>query len=371
MNVLVNALVTPPQPVGVGNYIRGILNQFGKDFKEVHFFVLVHRESEAFAEDSYSNASLIRVPFAYNSVVKRHFHEFLWLQKNIGSLITEHKIDIFFHPNTFLLPKIPIPVVVTIHDLLELDTDAYSWLKRIYRRLVLRQLCKRASHIVTVSQFSRTRLLHHYRPKCPISVIHPIFRFDFQDMKNKSFELPDTPPFLLFIGNHRPYKGLSVLLEAYFQSGVYNEGISLALAGNIDQESVNTMVSDPDLHKHLLIYGYISDEMLRQLLAKCMALISPSTYEGFGLPVIEAMGFGKPVILSDIEVYRELFGFAGIFFEPNNFHSLSGQLKSFVSSPQLQKEASEKSILAKESFSNFDSVRRLYEVFESVKKSTN
>lgn len=233
--------------------------------------------------------------------------------------------DLFWAPH-FNIPILPICAkqrIVTIHDLFHLDHLAqFSFSKRLYAKLMMAQAVRRADWMITVSEFSKKRLLTYFpEAKEKVEVIHsgcdhlsPLERKPVEGL---------SLPFFLFVGNLKPHKNLPIILEA-LQNW---EGFDLVVAGKmegfihgVDRKALEKKY--PSLKGRIHFLGKISDAELSWLYTHAEALIFPSLYEGWGLPPLEAMHLGCPVIASTAASIPEACGEAASYFDPHNVGEL-------------------------------------------------
>jgi glycosyltransferase involved in cell wall biosynthesis len=230
--------------------------------------------------------------------------------------------DIFWSPG-FMPPlfKTEIPVVLTVHDLTHLHY--YGTAKRLYYEALIKPLLHRVDHIVTVSQFTRNELL------------------DWSGIeKNKVTFIPNavsrafTPEgakiqvgrkFILYVGNRRPYKNVPILMRAFAASGLSKKGYMLGLTGNRTPE-FDQIANAYGIAEDVCYFGFVSDEALPQLYRSAHAVAFVSLYEGFGLPILEAMSSGVPVLTSNVSSMPEVAGDAALLVDPHSLNSISAGL---------------------------------------------
>ena len=235
--------------------------------------------------------------------------------------------------------------IVTIHDMAAMDhpewfTPLYS---RMYRVLVP-MLARRVKHIIAVSSFTRDRIVARTgvtREK--ITVIPNGYDSKFYPQTPRVVErtvaelqLP-SKRYLLSLCTMEPRKNLARLLEAWRQLALeVDDSVYLVLAGGSGQDSVfretELTVAAPRVH----LTGYVNDRLLPGLYTGAMAFIYPSLYEGFGLPPLEAMACGTPVVVSNTSAIPELVGSAGIRINPLDAKSIRDGLQQILTQPDLR-----------------------------------
>jgi glycosyltransferase involved in cell wall biosynthesis len=170
--------------------------------------------------------------------------------------------------------------------------------------------------VITVSEFSKNEIVRLIGiPGDKITVIHNAVSDAFQ--KKVSQKSGEKGRYILSVASMDPRKNLTKLVEAYQMAGIGQE-VKLVLAGKTDP------IFNIDLPEEILArsVGYVSDEELSSLYENAAIFVCPSLYEGFGIPPLEAMALGCPVILSDIPVFREIFGEAAHYVDPLDAKSI-------------------------------------------------
>lgn len=217
----------------------------------------------------------------------------------------------------------PKPFVITIHDLLLMHQPAsaqastrgkvHAWIKRLGYKIVLNIAVRRAAKILV-----------------PTQAVAEDVKFFFPRAENKLqvtgeglTKLPQPlskpssiqTPYLLYVGSAYPHKSLDLLIDAWQTICTRDEKKSLVIAGKEDAflEKIKQLVHQKRIPRVLFI-GQIDDQELATLYANAEAFVFPSQFEGFGLPPVEALGHGTPVIASDINVLQEVLPKEGVFF---------------------------------------------------------
>jgi glycosyltransferase involved in cell wall biosynthesis len=230
--------------------------------------------------------------------------------------------------------------VLTVHDASVFDHP--EWFKpsfAAWTRLSWRILARRVKAIITVSNFSRDRLSIHLKiPAEKINVIHNGVGQPFTPQAEKKVKMIRRKyrldkPYFLSVGTNEPRKNLSLLLRAWKNLG--NTSHTLFVAGGQGHVFSST---DSD------ISTYIGDDDLPALYAGATAYVTASHYEGFGLPALEAMACGTPVIAPNITAFPEVLGDAAFLIEPNNIGETSKAMQKIIDEPQLKNTLRERGL---------------------------
>ena len=223
--------------------------------------------------------------------------------------------------------------VMTIHDLAFLENP--SWYSRTYYwwyRLMTPLAVRTSRRIITVSQFSRQQIQRNYRflPETHITVIPSAV--DMETFKPETTVNADTPRqndaenFVLAVSSIDPRKNFARLIEAF--KGI--KDCQLRIVGKCNRVFSQQTGLDQQLPENIRFLGRVSDKELNQLYSQAACFVFPSVYEGFGLPPLEAMTRGCPVLASDIPVIREVCADAAIYFDPFDTESIRATIQHYL-----------------------------------------
>lgn len=259
--------------------------------------------------------------------------------------LRRHPVDIL-HVQYTAPPFAPCPVVTTIHDLafehLPETFNRRSWMQL---RLTVRRTARRAAHIITVSEYSRGDISRTYgiaperitvTPEAAPAHFAPVTNETELRRIRESYGIQEN--YILSVGSIQPRKNLVRLIEAYScLRGVHREVKlpQLVLAGKrgwLDNETFRAAERSA-LGKDILFTGYVPEPDLVGLYSGAICFVYPSYFEGFGLPVVEAMQCGVPVITGDRTSLPEVVGDAGLLFDPFDTQALVDALTLVISDP--------------------------------------
>jgi alpha-1,3-rhamnosyl/mannosyltransferase len=263
----------------------------------------------------------VTAPVDGSNKARRVLCENTWLH----SAAREHRIDLVHHGGGVVPPTSPRPCTVTIHDLQPLDLPAnFSATKRNYLRTVLGLSTRRARRVAVPSEFTRSRVVERLG-------VDP----DRVDVVPWSAPVPTAPPddatqlvatlgvgdrFLLYPAVTYPHKNHLTLIEAFEALAADDPDIELVLPGGVAQseEAIRARIMRSPVALRIHRVGRVPAPTLEALYRSAVAVVWPSTYEGFGLPPLEAMVRGCPVVASDIPALSEVVGDAAIVVEPTD-----------------------------------------------------
>ncbi|KKP52913.1 MAG: mannosyltransferase B-like protein, partial [Candidatus Roizmanbacteria bacterium GW2011_GWA2_33_33] len=324
--------------VGVSVYALNILKYFCKvASQEVQFVIYLKNFplSDLPKENKYFKYEIIK-------------GKFLWSQIYLPLYLFFHKnIDVYFSPAHYLPRFCPVPQVVTIHDL------AYLYFPEDFIKKDLWQLknwtnfsIKKASRIIAVSKTTKKDIIKNYDVnENKVTVVYNGYEKLFKNLeiknsnlnKNLKFKIKN---FILFVGTIQPRKNLEVLIDAFDKFSQINKDFKLIIVGKKGwlYESIFEKIKMMNLDKKTIFTGHVTDEELIWYYKNAFCFVLPSLYEGFGIPVLEAMGYDCPTIVSMSSSLPEIGGDASLYFDPINSDDLLEKLNTFQDDDKLRKE---------------------------------
>ncbi|NHC45897.1 glycosyltransferase family 4 protein [Motilibacter aurantiacus] len=258
--------------------------------------------------------------------------------------------------------------VVTIHDAAVFTfPEAYSPVFRRWYQVMLPVLGRQARAVMTVSEFSRSQLLEHCRvPAAKVTVTSGGSQHVLgTEPDNEVLERHGLTgrPFVLAVSSQNPTKNFPRLAQALSQ--LDGSGFDIVIAGGTNSRIFNESTSLPDAVKQL---GYVTDPELVALYRAAGCFVFPSLYEGFGLPLVEAMALGCPVVASDAGPMREIAGDAAVFVDPQSVESISAAIARVMADADLRESMSRRGRERSQRFDWDAAAGRLIEVIERVEQ---
>ncbi len=292
------------------------------------------------------------------------------------STLRQDSPEIYHALHSWLPEFIPqkVKVVVTIHDLFSVtDPDffikhkPFHWLYRSYFKHLTRRAVSRADAIITVSNYCRNEIIKNFpEAEGKLNVAYNAAGIEAGDTKvhKRLFDFN----YLLYVGNSRSYKNLGVLLEGFgiFLRQNMCDINKLIVAGNDDYDTAKALAGRLGINKYIVFLSNPSDEEIRSLYAHASAFIFPSKYEGFGIPVLEAMGFGVPVIISDAEALVEVARDAALVFPKHRPEELAAAIGRLLSDKSLGDEMILKGFKRVKEFNYTASAQKLTRLYQRV-----
>nr|MBC7244617.1 glycosyltransferase family 4 protein [Chloroflexota bacterium] len=284
-------------------------------------------------------------PTAENIEAKAMPFPRLWTHVRLSWEMATRAPDVLFIP-AHVLPLVhPRRSVVTVHDLGYLYyPQAYTLWARWYLRWSTAYNARAAAHIIADSKATKRDLLHHCQaPPEKITVIYPGYNPDFAPVRDPArlasvrerYGIPST--YVLYVGTLQPRKNLMGLLDAFAVLVKQGKEIHLVIAGKKGwlYEPLFAHVRQLGLEEWIHFTGYVPQEDLPVLLSGARVFVLPSFYEGFGLPILEAMACGTPVVCSNISSLPEVAGDAAILVNPHDTAELAQALGQILDDDDL------------------------------------
>jgi glycosyltransferase involved in cell wall biosynthesis len=248
------------------------------------------------------------------------------------------KVDLFFFPGHNVPFSVPGRYIVSVNDVTVFSPHfKASWFRKTGFRLLLSRAVRGAEKVVTISDVAKADILREFAiPPEKIRVIYPWVK-DIFFQPPPSGSGPVRGEYLLYLGLRIPHKNLDGLIRAFL--GIADEfpGLRLVIAGSrySTPDMVDRWKEYPRLKGKLIEILDPTDEEIVRLFAGAKAFVFPSFAEGFGLPPLEAMASGVPIVCSDIPVFREVYGEAVCYVDPNDSNSIVDGIRRVYRDPDL------------------------------------
>jgi glycosyltransferase involved in cell wall biosynthesis len=325
----VNALYLIPGEVGGTEiYLRRLLAALGSIDHENEYFVFTNLETGADLIPRQSN--FLWKPQAVHARFRPA--RILWEQTVLPVEAARYRLEVLFNPG-FTAPIFAACASVTVfHDLQhKRHPEYFRWFDLPFWKLLLWASAHRSRRLIAVSEATMQDLvrIYHLSPSRIRVVLHGVEPEFF------ALDRTSTEPFVLSVSTLHPHKNLERLIRAYASR---KRDWRLIIAGmrGFSAGALDALIVELGMRDSVELTGWIPREDLLQLYARARAFIYPSTFEGFGMPVLEAMAAGIPVACSDIPPLREVAGEAALFFDPLNEQAISGALERIVADAALR-----------------------------------
>lgn len=271
------------------------------------------------------------------------------------------KIDLFFSPTHYLPQYCPTKKIVTIFDLSFLHFPGMFEKGDLWKLTNWTKFSvQNADHIITISNFSKKDIISQYKiDKSKITVAYPGYNEEiFKPVAAKQAS------YIIYIGTIQPRKNLVRLMEAVARI----DNLKLIIVGKTGWEYKDILETPQRLgiENRVEFKGYVTTDKLVGLLNGALAFIQPSLWEGFGIPVLEAMACGVPVLSSNVSSLPEVIGEAGLTFDPYSVDQIEQAIRTIISDKKLQQKYSKLGLEQVKQFSWDKMAKTILKVFEKV-----
>lgn len=354
---------------GIGTYIRNLLRELARLDQQTEFVLLCRAEDVEAIHALGPNFRPV-ISNAGNYSIGEQF-AIPWALKREG-------VTLFHAPHYVLPPLVHCRSVVTIHDCIHLMFPQYlpNRVALAYARGSIAMAARRATRVMTVSETSKTDIMRFFgTDPSKIDVIYNSYdeRFGIEpnaevvSRVRERYQLQDQ--FILYAGNVKPHKNLDRLLEAFHL--VRNRGLKqlkLVMIGDDISKyaSLRRAVHQHRLHKYVRFLGYLPEDTLAVMYRLASLFVFPSLYEGFGLPPLEAMASGTPVVTSNVSSLPEVTGDAAVLVNPYDPEAIADGIYRALTDEPLWLGMRRKGLARARQFSWEASIRRVREIYGEV-----
>jgi glycosyltransferase involved in cell wall biosynthesis len=359
---------------GIGTYVRNLVTELARQDHDDQYVVLCFADDADFIRD---------LGPRFQPVIQRAGNYSVREQFSSPFAVCRARVDLFHAPHYVVSPFLRTPHVVTIHDCIHLRFPQYlpNQAARVYARVMMRSAARRARRILTVSQASKDDIVQFLGvPADKIEVIPNALDARLatppadEDIERVRARFQLDAPFVLYSGNIKPHKNVERLIDAFALLRQRHDGdVKLVVIG--DQASkypkLRRLVHRHQLHKHVRFLGFVPDATLAALYRLAAAFVFPSLYEGFGLPPLEAMALGAPVIVSNVSSLPEVVGDAAILIDPTSAEDIAAAIQRVLEDPVLRDDLIRRGHARAAAFSWTRSVARTREVYAELAGATH
>jgi glycosyltransferase involved in cell wall biosynthesis len=361
---------------GIGTYIRNVVRTLGQ-IDQRNEYVLVGMP-ERLREVGDLPANFVNAPLPWREDASRSFFEF-------ARVVRQHRCELAHVPHLFWRPRyMPCPYIVTVHDLLTYMKPRPNG--SIFRKLFHSYLTKRAltgaRRIMAVSNFTKSEVTRYFGiPAERIEVIYNAIDDRFQRGHATEAErqliaerYQVNYPFLLYAGNIKPQKNVLRIIEAFsaLKATLAKEGqfpdLKLIIIGDelSKHPDLRRMVIKSGVPQDVRFLGFVPIDVLRIFYDTAKIFVFPSLYEGFGLPPLEAMAHGTPVVTSNTSSLPEVVGDAAVLVNPENVFEIMRALHRVLLDQPLREKLKQRGYEQAARYSWEESVRRIVEIYEEA-----
>ena len=358
---------------GIGTYIRNILRQLARLDRETEYLLICQprdRELALSLGDNFRVEVDTSPPYSFRE------------QLSIPWTLLRTRARVLHEPHYVLPPLVRCKSVVTIHDCIHLRFPQYlpNRAALTYARAQMGSAARRSHRILTVSEASKRDILHYF-PVHPekITVIYNAIDERFavpppeEDVQRvaERYQLRDR--FVLYVGNVKPHKNLERLIDAFhvLRQSPGLDDVKLVLIGDEISRyaALRRAVHRYNLHKFVRFLGFLSDETLAIVYRLARVFVFPSLYEGFGLPPLEAMASGTPVVTSNVSSLPEVTGDAALLVDPTVAEAIADAMRRILTDPAVAADLSARGLRRARAFSWEHAAARIRDIYLDVGRS--
>jgi glycosyltransferase involved in cell wall biosynthesis len=354
---------------GIGTYVRNLVEALARQPHDDRYVLICQHQDAGYVTS---------LGPRFEPLIDRAGNYSIREQISIPAALRRANADVFHAPHYVVSPLTRTPYVVTIHDCIHLRFPQYlpNRLAATYARTAMGLAARRSQRVLTVSHASKQDILHYLGiPADKVEVIHNALDTRLaaaptdEEMANVRERFQLTSPFILYAGNIKPHKNVDRLIEAY--SILRRRGVTdpkLLVIGNEVSRYPNLrrLVHRFQLHPHVRFFGFVQDTTLGALYRLASVFVFPSLYEGFGLPPLEAMAAGTPVITSNVSSLPEVVGDAAVLIDPMDAGAIADAMARVLGDAPLRADLVRRGCQRVKTFSWDRSVARVREVYVEV-----
>ncbi|MFN8057840.1 MAG: glycosyltransferase family 1 protein [Vicinamibacterales bacterium] len=354
---------------GIGTYLRNLVRQLARLDGASEYLLLCRPDDTDLAAQLGPNFRAIPEASSPYSVAE---------QVTIPARLARERVDLFHTPHYVLPPLVRCRSVVTIHDCIHLMFPQYlpNRFAHVYAKAFMWSATHLSDAVLTVSEASKRDILRFFDiDPGKVTVIPNAIDEDFlsppdeaaRTLVRERFQIAGD--FLLYVGNIKPHKNVERLIDAFHElhrSGF--EDLTLIVIGDDSSKyaTLRRAVHRYKLHKAVRFLGFVSGETLSALYALARVFVFPSLYEGFGLPPLEALAMGTPVVTSNVSSLPEVVGDAAVLIDPYDAQSIADGIRRVLTDEALRAELQRRGPLRAREFSWEASVRRVLCIYQGL-----
>jgi glycosyltransferase involved in cell wall biosynthesis len=359
-----------PYQEGFGYFTRSLSQALIEQYPEDQFNLIFDGKTGA-SNPAANVTEIVLKPAARHPLIWK-----FWFDVKLPFLLKRLKADVFLSPDGFCSLRTDLPQVVVVHDLAFLHYPSFlPASQQFYYKLYTPYFLRKAKKIITVSEFSKADIVRHFpftRDKTEVVAISADPRFipATDEIKERTKEkFTGGREYFLYVGSIHPRKNLIQLLKAFSSFKKRQQtNMQLVIAGRMawKNDAFQSALSTFKFRDDVKLTGYLAVEELVELMGSAYCVINPSLWEGFGLPVLEAMQCGVPVLCSGNSALTETGGDAALYFDPLNADDITKQMALIFKDESLRNKMIGKGLTQAAGFSWEKSAQRVREILSEA-----
>lgn len=341
---------------GIGTYLTNMLSYIGNyPFDKINLLIDKKTEKKIYCRENFNYIDFSSKIYSVSEQIQ--------FRKKIPP-----DTDIFWSPHYNVPLLYRGKLIVTVHDVFHLAMPEYveGIHKKKYAKLMFYAVLKKASAIICVSEFTANEFKKYVGNNDKINIVHNGVNKTWFNVKKKKH--PHRKPYLLYVGNVKPHKNLITLIKAFnlIANEITHDILIVGKKEGFITCDRSVFCEAKKLGGRVCFTGYVDDDLLKQYFVYADALIFPSLYEGFGLPPLEAMACGCPVIVSNRASLPEVCGDAALYCDPTSPEDIAAKIKLLLEDNALRETLRKKGLARARMFSWEKCARETWAVIEKV-----
>ncbi len=331
--------ILPKKMEGFGHYSYEITKRLCEAHPEHDFVLFFDREVDSSLNFPLNVKTVVLFPPTRHPLLW-----ILWFDFSLPLALRKHKIDLFWSPDGFCSLLSSIPQIITIHDInFEHYPKDIPWIARIYFQYFFPKFASKAKHILTVSNYSKNDISNTYSiSKQKISVVYnapnnlykPISEEEKLAIKK---EFTFNSNYFLFVGSIHPRKNIQRLIEGFALAQKDIKDLKLVIVGSAMWK--DKFISIPkEIENDVIFLGHLPLEKLTKITASAFSLTYVPYFEGFGIPLVEAMKCGVPILTANTTCLPEVAGNSAIYCDPFDTNSIAKGMVELFKNKELRLE---------------------------------
>ncbi len=373
MRIAVDARMYGKKFTGIGRYISELLHNLAAIDQENEYLILLRKDNFDECQINQPNFKKILADFPHYSIAE---------QTKFLRFLNKLDVDLVHFPHFNAPVFYKKPFVVTIHDLIHTlfpGKKKSRFLHRLFYGLVIRSTVKHSYFTIAVSENTKqdlVKILHADPNKIAVTyeAVDPQYReiSDHKIIADLKAKYHIAKPFLLYIGNWRYHKNVQGLVAAFnLIKSRYKIDCQLIVTGEIgkpEQEEAEAAIQNSPYRNDIILPGFVPEEELPLFYSAATIFTFPSFYEGFGLPPLEAMACGTPVVSSNTSSMPEILGDAAVYFDPDDANNMAEQIIKVLQDQNLQKQMRLKGIERVKRYSWKCMAKETLDIYRKIKR---
>lgn len=372
MRIAINAIFLQNNPMeGYGHYTAEVLQRIIASHPSDEFLLLYDRPWENDFTNQSNVTHLLVTPAARYPLTFKY-----WYDIKATAAVKKWKADVWFQPYGFCSLTSSVPQVLMIHDLAFKHYPQYiSWHQRLYYRWFTPAFIRKAKKLITVSAFSKNDIIKTYRAADNKTIVIPgaartgFVPLDWEEKQAVKDGYADGREYFLFVGGIHPRKNLLSLLKAFSHFKKWqHSNMKLLVAGRMAWQ-YDDLIEKMKTYKYredVVLLDYLPETQLQRVVGAAYALVYPSWFEGFGLPILEAMQAGVPVICSNTSSMPEVADDAALLVDPGNHEAIGKEMLALYRSEGVRNAFIEKGLQRAQLFSWDNTADAIYQELQQA-----